>query len=90
MLLFNDRNRLRCEKFKKVDQPALQSQTQKQVFDDSLSLIEFIYVQATMLKKIKSKRRLTEPHISSPAVVGGSQGDPENGDRDKEHPLSGT
>lgn len=39
-----------------------------------------------MLKKIKSKRRLTEPHISSPAVVGsGSQGDPENGDRD--HPL---
>lgn len=41
-----------------------------------------------MLKKIKSKRRLTEPHISSPAVVGSSQG-PENGDRDKE-PLSGT
>lgn len=43
-----------------------------------------------MLKKIKSKRRLTEPHISSPAVVGSSQsGGPENGDRDKE-PLSGT
>jgi diacylglycerol kinase (ATP) len=43
-------------------------------------------LKATMLKKIKSKRRLTEPHISSPAVVGsGSQGDPENGDRD--HPL---
>lgn len=42
------------------------------------------FTQATMLKKIKSKRRLTEPHISSPAVVGSSQGGPENGDRDKE------
>ena len=40
-----------------------------------------------MLKKIKSKRRLTEPHIQ-PAVSGLSQmgGPPENGDRD----LSGT
>lgn len=37
-----------------------------------------------MLKKIKSKRRLTEPHIS-PAVAGSSQGGPpENGDREKE------
>lgn len=38
-----------------------------------------------MLKKIKSRRRLTEPHIS-PAVVGSSShgGQPENGDRDKE------
>lgn len=38
-----------------------------------------------MLKKIKSKRRLTEPHIS-PAVMGAgsSHGGPENGDRDKE------
>lgn len=45
-----------------------------------------------MLKKIKSKRRLTEPHISPAAFAGaggGSQGAPENGDRDKE-PLSGT
>lgn len=42
-----------------------------------------------MLKKIKSKRRLTEPHIS-PAVAGFSQGGgpPENGDRDKDA-LSG-
>lgn len=38
-----------------------------------------------MLKKIKSKRRLTEPHISPAAFgAGGSQGAPENGDRDKE------
>jgi hypothetical protein len=37
-----------------------------------------------MLKKIKSKRRLTEPHISSPAVVCSSHGGPENGDRDKD------
>ncbi len=37
-----------------------------------------------MLKKIKSKRRLTEPHIS-PAVAGStSHGGPENGDRDKD------
>lgn len=39
-----------------------------------------------MLKKIKSKRRLTEPHIS-PAVAAGSisqAGPPENGDRDKD------
>lgn len=43
-----------------------------------------------MLKKIKSKRRLTEPHISPAAVaLVGSQGGPENGDRDKE-PISGT
>lgn len=42
-------------------------------------------IKATMLKKIKSKRRLTEPHIS-PAVMGAgsSHGGPENGDRDKE------
>ncbi|XP_037051989.1 diacylglycerol kinase theta isoform X7 [Bradysia coprophila] len=42
-------------------------------------------LKATMLKKIKSRRRLTEPHIS-PAVVGSSShgGQPENGDRDKE------
>lgn len=45
--------------------------------------------QATMLKKIKSKRRLTEPHIS-PAVAGSSSqgggggGPPENGDRERE------
>ncbi|ETN62252.1 hypothetical protein AND_006058 [Anopheles darlingi] len=46
-------------------------------------------LKATMLKKIKSKRRLTEPHIS-PAVAGFSQGGaPENGDRDKDA-LSGT
>ncbi|XP_058464786.1 diacylglycerol kinase theta isoform X4 [Malaya genurostris] len=45
-------------------------------------------LKATMLKKIKSKRRLTEPHIS-PAVAGFSQGGPpENGDRDKDA-LSG-
>ncbi|KAG5673344.1 hypothetical protein PVAND_003403 [Polypedilum vanderplanki] len=43
-------------------------------------------LKATMLKKIKSKRRLTEPHIS-PAVAGAP--DRENGDRDKE-PLTGT
>lgn len=38
-----------------------------------------------MLKKIKSRRRLTEPHIS-PAVAGSTSqgGQPENGDRDKE------
>lgn len=38
-----------------------------------------------MLKKIKSKRRLTEPHIS-PAVMGTAShgGPPENGDRDKD------
>lgn len=48
-----------------------------------------IYIsQATMLKKIKSKRRLTEPHIS-PAVAGSSGAPENNGDRDKE-PLSGT
>lgn len=51
-------------------------------------IIQLKHMQATMLKKIKSKRRLTEPHIS-PAVAGGSQGAPENGDRDKD-PLSGT
>ncbi|XP_062533664.1 diacylglycerol kinase theta isoform X2 [Armigeres subalbatus] len=45
-------------------------------------------LKATMLKKIKSKRRLTEPHIS-PAVSGFSQGGaPENGDRDRDA-LSG-
>lgn len=47
-----------------------------------------------MLKKIKSKRRLTEPHISPAALTGAgsSQGAPENGDRDKdkEPSLSGT
>lgn len=37
-----------------------------------------------MLKKIKSKRRLTEPHIS-PAVTGAAPMLPENGDRDKDH-----
>lgn len=39
-----------------------------------------------MLKKIKSKRRLTEPHIS-PAVAGAALQamPPENGDRDKDH-----
>lgn len=38
-----------------------------------------------MLKKIKSKRRLTEPHIS-PAVTGAAAPMlPENGDRDKDH-----
>jgi hypothetical protein len=44
-----------------------------------------------MLKKIKSKRRLTEPHISPAAFAGAgsSQGAPENGDRDKDA-LSGT
>lgn len=43
-----------------------------------------------MLKKIKSKRRLTEPHISPAAFAGaGSSGAPENGDRDKDA-LSGT
>lgn len=42
------------------------------------------HAQATMLKKIKSKRRLTEPHIS-PAVTGASPMLPENGDRDKDH-----
>lgn len=48
-----------------------------------------VYIsQATMLKKIKSKRRLTEPHIS-PAVAGSSGAPENNGDRDKE-PLSGT
>ena len=43
-----------------------------------------------MLKKIKSKRRLTEPHIS-PAVAGSSSqgGPPENGDRERD-PLVGT
>ncbi|XP_070490042.1 diacylglycerol kinase theta isoform X5 [Chironomus tepperi] len=45
-------------------------------------------LKATMLKKIKSKRRLTEPHIS-PAVAGSSGAPENNGDRDKE-PLSGT
>lgn len=34
-----------------------------------------------MLKKIKSKRRLTEPHIS-PAVTGAASMPPENGDKD--------
>lgn len=39
-----------------------------------------------MLKKIKSKRRLTEPHIS-PAVPGAAalMAPPENGDRDRDH-----
>ncbi|XP_031628773.1 diacylglycerol kinase theta isoform X2 [Contarinia nasturtii] len=41
-------------------------------------------LKATMLKKIKSKRRLTEPHIS-PAVTGAAPMLPENGDRDKDH-----
>lgn len=38
-----------------------------------------------MLKKTKSKRRLTEPHIS-PAVAGSTSQavPPENGDREKE------
>ncbi|XP_037913720.1 diacylglycerol kinase theta isoform X2 [Hermetia illucens] len=40
-------------------------------------------LKATMLKKTKSKRRLTEPHIT-PAVAGSASqgGPPENGDRD--------
>lgn len=43
-----------------------------------------------MLKKIKSKRRLTEPHISPAAFAGaGSSQGGENGDRDKDA-LSGT
>lgn len=37
-----------------------------------------------MLKKIKSKRRLTEPHIL-PAVSGAASIPPENGERDKDH-----
>lgn len=52
------------------------------------SILKYM-TQATMLKKIKSKRRLTEPHIS-PAVAGSSSqgggggGPPENGDRERE------
>lgn len=37
-----------------------------------------------MLKKIRGKRRPTEPHIS-PAVLGATSMLPENGDRDKDH-----